>query len=276
MQSPILHSFTAGPWKTADFCFHLAELCVHFPTYQCKTRALTCLKLFLDQQHLPLSARHTIQVSSSSDAAAIRLRAKRIVTANGTHRPNWTNYVLERINVVGIPMSTWSLKFVNIQRTAKNHVWGLPTMAESMKESMAGTAATDDLIRIPANSKSRFSLEEQHAEPDQRKHCNSFLGSIGINRDLIRHPSPFKPADLEEPYKPPEHQQPFIVQGPEDLAADLYWRTAYSDNIHTVEDKDPGVLWCMKTRVFLRHGTILWLLVRAAGKSKQLATKLYY
>ena len=119
-------------------------------------------------------------------------------------------------------------------------------MMNSMSQPGEQTEGSDDLVRIPANSKSKFSLEEQHADNDQHVFCNSFLGSVGINRDLVDQPRTFLQAEKEDPYLPPKSQEPLIVQNPEDLASDLYQCTTCSSDIYTVEDKGPSVLWRMR------------------------------
>ena len=116
-------------------------------------------------------------------------------------------------------------------------------MANDMSDYDPGAVDMEDLIRLPASSKSRFSLEEQHAEQEQKKYCNSYLPSIGINRGLIRLPPPIKPTESEEPYNHPVEQQPLVVQNPEDLATDLYQCTMC---------KETSTLW--KTRIQAFYG----------------------
>ena len=52
----------------------------------------------------------------------------------------------------------------------------------------------DDLVRYPANSKSRFDLEEYDAAAQQRQHCNLFIHSAGVNRDLVEPPDKIRSA----------------------------------------------------------------------------------
>ena len=119
-------------------------------------------------------------------------------------------------------------------------------MLTSMTCPPVDNDAMDDLIRLPANSKSRVTLEEEHTASEQHQHCNSFLSSIGVNRDLVDHPRTFCKAVLDDPYVPPVAQKPHINQEPEDLAADLYQCATCKDCIYTVEDKGPSVLWRMR------------------------------
>ena len=109
----------------------------------------------------------------------------------------------------------------------------------------------DDLVRCPANSKSRFDLEEYDAAAQQRQHCNLFLHSAGVNRDLVEPPDKLRSATSTDPYRPPAQQAPAIAQQPEDLAADLYKCSTCVGDTFTVEDKDPSVLWRMRNdRIF--------------------------
>ena len=129
-----------------------------------------------------------MKVTSTYHAPSIKAWAKRVVVQAGGLRPNWTKYTLARIQVVSMPMNTWNLKLVNIQRTMRNHRWDLHSMLASMDGAHEQEEETADLVRIPANSKSRFDLEEQYASSTQRSHCYSFLGTIGVNHDLVSIP----------------------------------------------------------------------------------------
>ena len=110
----------------------------------------------------------------------------------------------------------------------------------------AQPSSPQDLVRIPANSKSRFDLETQDAGSKQRKYCNSFLFAIGVNKDLITRCNNKKAAATES-YRCPTSQQPSIPLPPEDLASDLYSCTTTNNCIYTVEDKDPSILWQMNS-----------------------------
>ena len=52
------------------------------------------------------------------DGRAIKAWAKNIIVREDTLRPNWVRYTLAKLNVVAIPLSTWNLKLVDIQRTS--------------------------------------------------------------------------------------------------------------------------------------------------------------
>ena len=155
------------------------------------------------------------------------------------------------MQTIHMPLNTWNLKLVNIQRTAREHRWDLSTMLLTPGINTTEEADLADLVRIPANSKSRFNMEEHFSSHLQIKHCNSFLGSVGINRDLTEQISFFKKADQDQDYHPPAMQAPLIPQNPEELAADLFQCTTSQDCTYTVEDKDPSILWRMKNiRIF--------------------------
>ena len=189
--------------KPLDFCYHLAELCSHISACQCKVRALSCIQAFLNSQHQKLSARYAIKTISGYSDKAIKSWAKRVVVEAGQLRPNWTRYTLERLQVINIPMSTWNLKLVNIQRASPNHVWGLNSMLTNLIPPLHSEVGDADLIRIPANSKSRFSIEEQFASKEQRNRCHSFLTSVRINRDLVEQACSSQKSVLQDPYKAP-------------------------------------------------------------------------
>ena len=174
-----------------DYCYHLADLCEHFPAYQAKVRALASIRIFLESQHQKLASRYTVKVISTYEAKNIRSWAKTSILQFGTHRPNWTRYTLNKLQVVSLPMSTWNLKLVNVQRKSREHVWDLNAMLANMTTHPDNPDNMEDLLRLPANSKSRFALEEEHAASTQLSHCNSFLNPIGINRDLVERPSSY-------------------------------------------------------------------------------------
>ena len=237
--------------KSIDYCYHLAEICNRFPTYQCKVRALSNIRNYLESHHQKLGARYTLKVTSTYHAPSIKAWAKRTVVQSGGLRPNWTRYTLARLQTISMPMNTWNLKLVNIQRTMRNHRWDLNSMLTSLASGPEQGEELADLVRIPANSKSRFDLEEQYASSTQRSHCYSFLGSIGVNHDLVHIPESFKEAPPVEPYTLPSSQEPFVNHHPEALAADLYRCTTDPTNVYTVEDKDPSILWQLKgTRIY--------------------------
>ena len=142
-------------------------------------------------------------------------------------------------------MSTWNIKLVNFQRKTRGHIRGLNSMLTSMPCFPETNGTKDELVRIPVNSKSMFSLEEQNAGCARHQHCNSFLGSVEINGDLVDHPSTFCKLCYEEAYVAPASQEPHIAQDPEELATDLYRCTSTKECIYIVEDKDPSVLWQM-------------------------------
>ena len=62
--------------KTLDYCYWIAEMCVHLPTYQLKERATACINLFLAENHLVLTSRYSSKVESTYQAKAIKDWAK--------------------------------------------------------------------------------------------------------------------------------------------------------------------------------------------------------
>ena len=112
-----------------------------------------------------------------------------------------------------------------------------------------------DLVRIPANSTSRFSLEEFYFHDEQKRYCNSFLGSVGVNRDLIKTISKQGHKTTED-YQPPSSLRHCIPQSPALLAADLFQCLPQKDGIFTSEDKDPSVLWQIQGEKYLDIGTV--------------------
>ena len=154
--------------------------------------------------------------------------------------------MVNRLTIVAIPMSSWKLKLMNIQQACKEYVWKEDTVGTQPSQ---GTLSLDslidagpDLVRLPANAKSSFALEEFQWHAVQQKYRNSFLASIGINRDLSDTISrdPNKPTTN---YEPPAEIHHCISQSPELLAADLYRCLDCGQASYTVEDKDPSVLW---------------------------------
>ena len=96
-------------------------------------------------------------------------------------------------------------------------------------------------------------MEEEHAAEQQRKHINSFLGSVGINFDLVDRPNTFRPAPPVSEYKPPVSLTAVIAEPPEDLAADLFICSTSQEHIYTVEDNDPSILWRMSDNCILNY-----------------------
>ena len=143
-----------------------------------------------------------------------------------------------------MPMSTWNVNLVSNQRTCRNHSWDPKALFPvAFGEPEAPPPPGDDMLRLPANSKSRFDLEEQNANRTQTRHCFDFLTSLGINRDLTPAPPVFRAARPCDPYSPPRNQAPFIGTAPACLAGDLFQCSTEKEKIVTVEDKDPSVLW---------------------------------
>ena len=126
----------------------------------------------------------------------------------------------------------------NIQKAARSHKWN---------QAETTTPPNDDLVRLPANSMSRFSLTEEQAPAKQHKYCTSFLASIGPNHDLITRPRSLLQTSKNEQYVVPDEQLPIIPQHPEDLAADMFRSSKRKECIYTVEDKDPTALWQMSS-----------------------------
>lgn len=122
----------------------------------------------------------------------------------------------------------------------------LGNQTDAMKKSSQTPSAQksfDDLVRIPANSKSRFSLEEHNAHKQQIGFCYSFLGSIDINHGLVTFPQTFTDKPTEEPYRRPKYLVPGIPKYPESLAANLFQCSTRWGLVFTVEEKDPSILW---------------------------------
>ena len=231
--------------KTLDFVFHWAALTTLLPTYQNKTRAFTILRNYLSTYQLYLSKEYIVKVNSFYNSSPIKRWYKKVVTMHGTHRPNWLMYVLGKIKVVTTHLPNWNLRLVNVQRTVKEHKWDLHAMVtERTRNASQKDETTDDLVRIPANSKSRFKLESEMSGKEQAKECNNLLRSLGINRDLVPKPVLSKEKD-DEDYIMEDEIAHVVSNSPAELAADLYRCTTNRNNIITVEDKDPSVLWSM-------------------------------
>ena len=109
-----------------------------------------------------------------------------------------------------------------------------------------------DLVRIPANSKSRTSLEDHSSYKEQHRFCNSFLASVGFNRDLAPRVGQHEWKEML-PYAFPPSQAHVVPHHPEMLGTDVY-RCSPCDaasSTFTIEDKDPSVLWRIcNNRVF--------------------------
>jgi len=231
--------------KTLDYVFHWAAMTTLLPSYQSKTRAFTLLRNYLSNHHLYLSKEYIIKVNSFYDSRAIKRWYKKVVGMHDIHRPNWFMYVLSKIKIVTTHLPNWNLQLVNVQRKVKEHTWDLEAMlAERTRTARQEDSKTDDLIRIPANSKSRFRLESELSGKAQIRECNNLLRSLGINRDLD--PRPVLSKDQEdEDYNMEDEISHIVSQLPVDLATDLFRCTTDKENIVTVEDKDPSVLWSM-------------------------------
>ena len=231
--------------KTLDFVFHWAAMTTLLPNYQSKTRAFTLFRNYLFTYHLYLSKEYIIKVNSFYNSSSIKRWYKKIVAVHDVHRPNWLMYVLSKIKIVTTHLPNWNLQLVNVQRKVKEHKWDLKAMlAERIRTASQEDSKTDDLIRIPANSKSRFKLESELSEKEQVRECNNLLRSLGINSDLV--PRPVLSKDQEdEDYNMEDEISHIVSQPPVDLATDLFRCTTDKENIVTVEDKDPSVLWSM-------------------------------
>ena len=187
---------------------------------------------------------------SNYDAKDLQRWAKSTIVRAGTFMPNWSRFTLARLQFINLPMSTWNLKLVNVQKATRNHVWNFKEMMLSANAEHT-TDEPEDLLRIPANGKSMFSLEEVNAKTQQHRFIISFLASTGVNSDLVHKPADFRSAPPIVEYRPPTALNSIITEPPEDLAADLYQCTRSSDHTYTVEDKDPSVLWRMSDhRIF--------------------------
>ena len=141
--------------------------------------------------------------------------------------------MMTRLNTVALPMNTWNLHLGNIQKAARSHKWN---------QAETTTPPNDDLVRLPENSKSRFSLTEEQAPAKQHKYCTSFLAPIGPNHDLLTRPRSLLQTANNEQYVVPDEQLPIIPQHPEDFATDLFRSSTRKECIYTVEDKDPTSL----------------------------------
>ena len=237
--------------KTLDKVFHWASITTLLPTYQCKTRAFTLLRNYLFSYNLYLAKEYIIKVSSIYDTSVISRWYKRIIMQHSTYRPNWYAYVLSKIKTVTTHPPNWNLRLVNVQRMVKKHTWDLAAMlVERTRNGSQGDTNTDDLIRIPANSKSQVSLESELAGKTQVQECNNLLRSLGINKDLVPRPVLSKAKNNAE-YKVEDEISHIVTQHPADLTTDLFRCTTEKGMIITVEDKDPSVLWCMSSHRIL-------------------------
>ena len=154
-------------------CTIWAELREFLPTYQSKTRAFSILPLVLHSYHLHLSKEYFIKANSLYSVNGIKSWYKKVISQFGIHRPNWTAYVSARTRVATTHMTNWNLHLVNAQRTARDHGWNLKALAEERRNPPRNHgAALDDLVRIPANSNSRFDLESQSSGQEQLQECH--------------------------------------------------------------------------------------------------------
>ena len=85
--------------KPLDYCYHIADICCLFSTYQLKARALSTIKTFLDHHHLRLTNRFTLKVLHTYDLTTIKRWARRTISQAGTTRPNWVRFTLVRLQV---------------------------------------------------------------------------------------------------------------------------------------------------------------------------------
>ena len=154
-------------------------------------------------------------------------------------------------------MSSWKLKLMNIQRVCKDHIWEVPPPpglslpgpsplsldmlvnsgdccrdpvgTSSQVPPLQGpgrpllgwAGASPEMVRIPANSKSRFSLGQFQCHKVHQCVCYSFIASCGINRDLARPISKDAKMVAHDYVTPPETRR-CTHQPPEMLAVDLY------------------------------------------------------
>ena len=98
----------------------------------------------------------------------------------------------------------------------------MPVSALTLQKTPLHTIGPENLVRIPATSKSRFSLLEEHAGKQQRQFTNGFLGSVGLNSDLVDQPRTFRPAPPADLYVPPTDLHLVVDENPEALATDLF------------------------------------------------------
>ena len=237
--------------KTLDFAFHWAAMATLLPNYQSKTRAFTLFRNYLFTYNLYLAKEYIFKVYSFYNASSIKRWYKKVVAMHQLDRPEWFMYVLSKIKIVTTHLPNWNLQLVNVQRSVKEHTWDFNAMlAERTPTAHQGEQETDDLLRIPANSKSRFSLESEHSEKAQIQECNNLLRSLGINSDLMPRP-PLSKDETDENYMLEDDTSHFVSQSPVDLATDLYRCSTEKGKIVTVEDKDPSVLWSMSNHRIL-------------------------
>ena len=128
-----------------DYAYYLADLCHLIPSYQCKQTALTTIRTFFEALRMQLLPQYVLRVESSFCSRDLRRWARREITEAGAHRPHWRRYIGNRMTIVDIPMSSWKLKLVNIQRACKDYVWDdasstLPAQGRSFCEGHSSRA----------------------------------------------------------------------------------------------------------------------------------------
>lgn len=100
------------------------------------------------------------------------------------------------------------------------------------------TKETFDVLRIPANNKSRFSLEDVYCERQQASYCNLLFRQVGVNRDLVQSIGERWCKPILEPTISVQ-QECFVCHQPDQLAWDLRKFTPGNRGCCTIEDKDP-------------------------------------
>ena len=53
--------------KPIDYCYHMADMCTHMPSYQSKVRAFTVIQDFLRTKHLYLAKNYSVKILSTYD-----------------------------------------------------------------------------------------------------------------------------------------------------------------------------------------------------------------
>ena len=232
---------------TYDFLFHALDLCRFLPIYQERVRAVTSIKDHLRQFGINPMERYTIDVYNEGDRKSVLEWARRCIAVQGQSRPHWMNFTMKWTTVAIASPSTWNLSLVNVQCHLRNHVWDLLPLLlrlespfHSPPPDTAGTSTSSpDLIRYPANSKTRNPLLSPDPRESQRRACRKWLISSGINFDLVQN---YKQR-TRSGVLPYNYLSQAVGHGPACQISDLEHVGNLQNATITVEDKDPSVLW---------------------------------
>ena len=150
----------------------------------------------------------------------------------------------------------------NGQRTAntKDYLWEKNTNGTCISLATAiPDASKPDLLRIPANSKTRVLEEEHNHEQLQDEYRTRWLRDAGLNKDLMpsyTHQKTQKNA--KDNYSMFANSAQHVTYKLDSMLEDLLTTSQGRDTIITVEDKDPSILWQRRTAIKDGNIIILW------------------